>query len=66
MTLTLDNASNNDTQVEELSKSLQEANLLWERDLLQHRCVAHVLNLIAKDGLHVLSEELKKVSNIRL
>ncbi|KAL5724555.1 hypothetical protein ACHQM5_007798 [Ranunculus cassubicifolius] len=49
-TLTLDNASNNDSAVAQLKNSLFGHHTL-SRDLFQVRCNAHVLNLLVKAGL---------------
>ncbi|PIA59621.1 hypothetical protein AQUCO_00400484v1, partial [Aquilegia coerulea] len=53
-TVTLDNASNNDSAVARLKDSLFENDFL-SRELFHLRCSAHVINLLVKDGLeHVL------------
>ncbi|PIA29150.1 hypothetical protein AQUCO_06200023v1 [Aquilegia coerulea] len=53
-TVTLDNASNNDSAVARLKDSLFENDFLC-RELFHLRCSAHVINLLVKDGLeHVL------------
>ncbi|PIA25150.1 hypothetical protein AQUCO_12400007v1 [Aquilegia coerulea] len=60
-TLTLDNASNNDSTISRLKDSLFGLDLLW-RDLFHVRCNAHIINLLVKDGLdHVVSS----LDNIR-
>jgi hypothetical protein len=49
LALTLDNASNNNTLVEELSKTFEG----FQGSLVCMRCFAHVLNLIVKAILSV-------------
>jgi len=50
--ITLDNASANNTMIDLLKHHLMQQKLMpvW-RELLHHRCVGHVINLIVKDGL---------------
>jgi hypothetical protein len=53
--ITLDNAKNNNNMVGSLRKNLSERHLmLGNGDLLLMRCVAHVLNLIVKEGFKVI------------
>jgi len=53
--ITLDNAKNNNNMVGSLRKNLSERHLmLGNGDLLHMRCVAHVLNLIVKEGFKVI------------
>ncbi|KAJ9556769.1 hypothetical protein OSB04_011383 [Centaurea solstitialis] len=49
MTITFDNATSNNTAVEFLKKELP--NMYGSGKNLQVRCMAHILNLIVKDGL---------------
>ncbi|XP_015691340.2 zinc finger BED domain-containing protein RICESLEEPER 2-like [Oryza brachyantha] len=61
--VTLDNASANDAMVALLKCNLKTKNAIPSRGkLLHNRCAAHVINLIAKDGLKVVDSI---VSNIR-
>ena len=53
LSLTLDNASNNDTCIEQF-KELFETNEIepfMDNEFLQTRCGCHIFNLIAQDGL---------------
>jgi hypothetical protein len=53
-TVTLDNCTTNDAVISNLIKKIGETKLLLEGKLLHMRCVAHILNLIVKDGLEVI------------
>jgi len=51
-TITMDNASANDTAVGFLKKRLKNWNgLVYDGDYLHVRCCAHILNLVVNDGL---------------
>jgi hypothetical protein len=50
MTVTVDNASANDSGVDYLRKHLQKTNIAKGK-FLHMRCSAHVVNLIVRDGL---------------
>jgi hypothetical protein len=52
--VTLDNCTTNDAVISNLIKKIGETKLLLEGKLLHMRCVAHILNLIVKDGLEVI------------
>nr|XP_016456279.1 PREDICTED: zinc finger BED domain-containing protein RICESLEEPER 2-like [Nicotiana tabacum] len=61
-TVTVDNASSNDVTVKELSKQLD----MWKTNSmggkhLHVRCMAHILNLIVKDGLKEIYVSVKRV-----
>ncbi|KAK9671711.1 hypothetical protein RND81_12G049600 [Saponaria officinalis] len=62
-TLTLDNASNNDSMVADMRNALME-NLPRGGDYFHIRCCAHILNLVVKDGLKVIDECVIKVREI--
>jgi hypothetical protein len=52
MTITLDNASNNDTTVSNLmSKLATRKNAQFDPDYFHVRCAAHIVNLVVNDGL---------------
>ncbi|GAU36169.1 hypothetical protein TSUD_274470 [Trifolium subterraneum] len=60
--ITLDNASANDTMQKFLKEHLEISNsLLLNGEYFHIRCSAHVLNLIVQDGLKTVSDELHKI-----
>ncbi|PSS08117.1 AC9 transposase [Actinidia chinensis var. chinensis] len=52
-TLTIDNCSTNDAMISLLLKKFKNGVHLWTKNLFHVRCVAHILNLIVKDGLEI-------------
>lgn len=62
-TITLDNCNTNDCVVGMLLNKLDIYTLMLEGQLFHMRCCAHILNLIAQDGLSVLGDGIKKVRN---
>nr|KAJ0213884.1 hypothetical protein LSAT_V11C400220640 [Lactuca sativa] len=61
-TITLDNASSNDTFVNLLKGQLcNEGALRSDGDYFHVRCCAHVLNLVVQDGLKAIDEGIVKV-----
>lgn len=58
MSITLDNASANDSMVESLKPDL---SLLVNGEYFHIRCCAHILNLIVQEGLKDLDEAVLKV-----
>ena len=58
--LTVDNAIANNVMVDILLDKFSNSLLLNER-LFHMRCCAHILNLIVKDGLHVISESIERI-----
>ncbi|EOA13231.1 hypothetical protein CARUB_v10026257mg [Capsella rubella] len=61
-TLTLDNATANDTMQDILKERLNlDHNLLCEGEFFHVRCCAHILNLIVQDGLKVIGGALSKI-----
>ena len=60
--LTLDNASSNDSMQNILKERLNLQNrLLCDDDFFHVRCCAHILNLIVQEGLKVAKETLYKI-----
>ncbi|KAG9040712.1 hypothetical protein FS837_000278, partial [Tulasnella sp. UAMH 9824] len=55
---TLDNASNCDTLVDQVSQELEALNIGFTRDQNRLRCFPHVVNLAVQDFLDNLSSEL--------
>ncbi|XP_077222095.1 zinc finger BED domain-containing protein RICESLEEPER 2-like [Tasmannia lanceolata] len=67
-TITVDNASSNNTAIASLKRRIVKTNassencLLLNSDFLHMRCCAHILNLIVNDGLN---EAKMSINNIR-
>ena len=57
-TLTVDNCSTNDAMIDLLIVTLKYSLLVGGK-LLHMRCIAHILNLIVKDGLDVIRESIE-------
>jgi hypothetical protein len=60
MTVTVDNASANDSGVDYLRKQLQKTNIAKGK-FLHMRCAAHIVNLIVRDGLQEVDQSIKRV-----
>ena len=63
---TLDNASSNDKAISILKDRLLQKNndaLMMNGELMHIRCCAHILNLIANEGLDDLSKSIISVRN---
>ena len=60
-TITLDNATSNDVAVSELIRHILQDSIDIEDEVFHNRCLAHILNLIVKDGLKKISEGIKMV-----
>ena len=60
MTITVDNASANDSGVDYLRKHLQKTNIAKGK-YLHMRCAAHIVNLIVRDGLQEVDQSIKRV-----
>ena len=54
--LTLDNASSNDSMQKKIERGLICKSLLYEGDFFHVKCCAHILNLIVQEGLKVAGE----------
>ncbi|KAF7841239.1 zinc finger BED domain-containing protein RICESLEEPER 2-like [Senna tora] len=62
--ITVDNASSNDTAVAYLKKRLKNWNgLVCDGDYLHVRCCAHILNLVVNDGLKDLHNFISAIRN---
>ena len=67
--LTLDNESNNLVVVTDLIDALTEnsnASLVCDGAFFHIRCVCHILNLVARDGLAVINKALGKMKSLAL
>lgn len=60
-TITLDNASSNDAAIRELIDYASQDLITIKKELFHNRCLAHILNLIVKDGLKKISESIVKI-----
>lgn len=61
-TIISDNCSTNDAIVHDLKGKLQMSSLILRGSLSHMRCCVYILNLIDKDGMSVINEEIEKVS----
>ncbi|XP_057755746.1 zinc finger BED domain-containing protein RICESLEEPER 2-like [Arachis stenosperma] len=60
--ITLDNASSNDTCVEHLKSTLDvHGSLLCGGEFFHVRCSAHILNLIVQDGMKICGDAVYKI-----
>lgn len=62
-TLTLDNCSTNDALIERILNKITPKSLILGGKLFHMRCSAHIVNLIVKEGLSIISGAIE---NIRL
>ncbi|KAH9678932.1 BED-type domain-containing protein [Citrus sinensis] len=60
-TLTVDNCTTNDRMIQLLLDKLDKNDLFMGGKLFHMRCTAHILNLIVKEGLSVISESVAKI-----
>lgn len=61
--MTLDNCTTNDSIMSSMQDKLPLLSLMLDGKLLHMRCVAHIINLIVKDGMTVMDKGIKKVRN---
>ncbi|XP_071905684.1 zinc finger BED domain-containing protein RICESLEEPER 1-like [Coffea arabica] len=59
--ITLYNCSTNDGMIVCLLEKLNASDLLIDGLVLQMRCAAHILNLIVKDGLEMMSGTIERI-----
>jgi hypothetical protein len=60
-TITVDNAVPNDVGVEHMKKRIKDKDsAVLGGEFLHMRCVAHILNLVVKEGLVELEDSIKK------
>ena len=67
--LTLDNASSNEVAVNDIISDLKEngnGSLVCDGMFFHVRCACHILNLVARDGLKVISGTISKVKSLVL
>jgi len=67
--LTLDNASSNEVAVNDIISYLKEnanSSLVCDGMFFHVRCACHILNLVARDGLKVISGTISKVKSLVL
>lgn len=62
-TFTVDNCTTNDVMIEILTKKLSYSSLLLGGDFFHMCCCAHILNLIVKEGLDVISNNVERIHN---
>ena len=62
MTITLDNAKNNDTCIVDLKRILNKRNMmLFGGEFCHMRCFAHVINLVVRDGIAEVKSSIKRL-----
>lgn len=62
-TITLDNASNNNSACQELIKNHKNA-LMFEGQHLHVRCCAHILNILVQDGMKIIKPTIHKLREL--
>ncbi|KAK2634576.1 hypothetical protein Ddye_029368, partial [Dipteronia dyeriana] len=60
-TLTVDNCSTNNAMIRILLEMLSDVSLLLNGDMFHTHCSAHILNLIVRDGLDVISDSIERI-----
>ena len=61
MTVTVDNCTTNDKEIENIVEKIGKKKLLCEGNKIHMRCCAHILNLIVKDGLDVMKSSIDNI-----
>ncbi|KAG8369069.1 hypothetical protein BUALT_Bualt15G0111900 [Buddleja alternifolia] len=60
-TITVDNCSTNDVMLARLVEKLLRRDMLLNGKVLHMHCCAHILNLIVKDGLGVITDVIERI-----
>ncbi|KAL5560920.1 hypothetical protein UlMin_030667 [Ulmus minor] len=60
-TLTVDNCTTNDAAIPIMKDKLFSSGLMLSGDFFHMRCVAHILNLIVKDGISILDKGIVNI-----
>ena len=60
-TLTVDNCTTNDAMIERVLEKILSRKLILGGQIFHMRCCAHILNLIIKDGLCIISDAIEKI-----
>lgn len=60
-TLTVDNCNTNDSIINLVLGKLDWGNLILKGEYFHMRCCAHILNLIVKDGMDVIGDQIEKI-----
>ncbi|XP_074557014.1 zinc finger BED domain-containing protein RICESLEEPER 2-like [Curcuma longa] len=60
-TLTVDNCTTNDAMIEFILDKLPPSSLILEGKLFHMRCCAHILNLVVRDGLELISDSIETI-----
>ena len=64
-TITVDNASSNDTAIIHLKRRLRGWNgLVCDGDFIHVRCSAHILNLVVNEGLKDLHPSISSIREV--
>ena len=65
MCITVDNASSNDTAVQQLKKKLTKKNaFVLGGEAFHMRCFAHILQLVVKDGLESAQYSIRRIRDV--
>ncbi|KAG6480334.1 hypothetical protein ZIOFF_063834 [Zingiber officinale] len=60
-TLTVDNCTTNDAMIELILDKLPPSSLILDGKLFHMRCCAHILNLVVRDGLELISDSIETI-----
>lgn len=60
-TWTVDNCTTNDAMIDILLEKLSCSSLSLNGDLFHMRCAAHILNLIVKEEMSVISDSIERI-----
>ncbi|KAG6503414.1 hypothetical protein ZIOFF_035727 [Zingiber officinale] len=60
-TLTVDNCTTNDAMMELILDKLPPSSLILDGKLFHMRCCAHILNLVVRDGLELISDSIETI-----
>ena len=64
-TMTVDNASSNDTAIAHLKKKLSKKNaFVLDGEFFHMRCCAHILNLIVRDGVKEIETSIIRIRGV--
>ena len=62
-TISLDNCSTNDAMIQLIFAKIPSTQFILGGSLFHMRCCAHILNLIVKDGLLIISEVIESIKS---
>ena len=63
--IVLDNASNNTMAITEMTNELTRRSIkIFDKRIIHSRCIAHIINLIARNGISIINSEVEKLRDI--